>query len=104
MIVFWILFALVVAIAAGGRGRSVFGWFLIACVISPLLAAILLALLPVVRRSPISVNAGGQIVVAYGGEQITFPNLRARPARRKGLLVIAVLLWAAFVALVYTFS
>lgn len=42
----WLVFAIVVAVAANGRGRNAFGWFLLAAVISPLLAAILLALLP----------------------------------------------------------
>jgi hypothetical protein len=46
LIVFWVIFAVVIAIAANARGRSPIGWFIIACVISPLLAAILLALMP----------------------------------------------------------
>lgn len=46
LIVFWLICAIVVAVAANGRGRNAFGWFVLATVISPLLAAILLALLP----------------------------------------------------------
>jgi len=46
LIVFWLIFAIVLAVAANGRGRNPLGWFLLSCVISPLLAAILLALLP----------------------------------------------------------
>lgn len=42
----WVIFAIVVAVAAAGRGRNPFGWFILACVISPLLAVILLALTP----------------------------------------------------------
>lgn len=40
---FWIGFAIAVGIWASNRGRSGFGWFLLACIISPLLAAIFLA-------------------------------------------------------------
>ena len=40
---FWIGFAIAVGIWASNRGRSGFGWFLLSCVISPLLAAIFLA-------------------------------------------------------------
>ncbi|MCG7328031.1 hypothetical protein [Achromobacter sp. ACRQX] len=42
IIFFWLLFALVVGIVASGRGRSGFGWFILACLISPLLAGIFL--------------------------------------------------------------
>lgn len=42
----WLIFAVVVGIAASGRGRSGFAWFLLSIVLSPLLMAILLALLP----------------------------------------------------------
>jgi len=42
----WFLFSIVVAIAAATRGRSGLGWFILAMAISPLLALILLVLLP----------------------------------------------------------
>lgn len=44
-IIFWLVCAIVVAVAAKGRGRSALAWFILACLISPLLAVILLALL-----------------------------------------------------------
>ncbi len=44
--VFWVVFSVIVGIVASSRGRSGFGWFLLACVISPLLAVIAVALLP----------------------------------------------------------
>ena len=44
--VVWLIFAIVVGIAASGRGRSGFGWFLLAAFFSPLIAGVLLALLP----------------------------------------------------------
>jgi hypothetical protein len=46
LIVLWVIFAVGVAIVANGRGRNPLGWLLIACVISPLIAVILLVVLP----------------------------------------------------------
>ena len=43
LIFFWFGLAIAVGIFASNRGRSVFGWFLLACIISPLVALILLA-------------------------------------------------------------
>jgi hypothetical protein len=43
---FWFTFAIIVGVIASSRERSGFGWFLLAMVISPLLALILVALLP----------------------------------------------------------
>lgn len=40
LLVFWVIFAVIVAIAANSRGRSAIGWFLLAILISPLLALI----------------------------------------------------------------
>ena len=42
----WVVFAIVVGIAASYRGRDGFGWFLLALLISPLVAVILLLLIP----------------------------------------------------------
>src|SRR5512132_3925654 len=42
MLLFWIIFALVVASVAGNYGRSSVGWFFLALLISPLLAIIFL--------------------------------------------------------------
>jgi hypothetical protein len=44
-LIFWFLFAIVVGIAASSRGRSGFGWFLLSCLISPLLGLILVLVL-----------------------------------------------------------
>lgn len=43
LLFFWLGLAIVVGVIANGRGRDGFGWFLLALVISPLLAAIFLA-------------------------------------------------------------
>ena len=50
LIVVWVIFAIVVAVAAKSRGRDPVGWFLLACLVSPLLAVILLALMPTRRE------------------------------------------------------
>lgn len=41
ILISWLIFAVVVGVAANARGRSGFGWFLIALLISPLIALIL---------------------------------------------------------------
>jgi hypothetical protein len=51
-VIFWLLFAVVVGVVASSRGRSGVGWFLLAVVISPLLAIILVALMPSKRDAP----------------------------------------------------
>ncbi len=43
---FWVGFSVVVGVLASSRGRSGFGWFLLSCLISPLLAGLLVAVLP----------------------------------------------------------
>lgn len=46
VVVGWLLFAGLVAYWAGTRGRSGLGWFVLACLLSPLVAALILAILP----------------------------------------------------------
>lgn len=46
LVLFWLGLAVVVAVAANTRGRSGGGWFLLAIVISPLLAGLLVLALP----------------------------------------------------------
>ena len=41
----WIGFAIAVGVWASNRGRHGFGWFLIACAISPILAGVFLAVI-----------------------------------------------------------
>ena len=50
ILVVWLLFALVAGAAAAQRGRSFAGWTLVAIFLSPLLALILLVILPNVRE------------------------------------------------------
>lgn len=46
VLAFWFLFAIVVGVAAGSRGRSGFGWFLLSMIISPLIGLLLVLVLP----------------------------------------------------------
>jgi phosphotransferase system glucose/maltose/N-acetylglucosamine-specific IIC component len=45
-IIIWLALAIVIGIAAARRGRSGLGWLVASLIVSPLIAAILLALLP----------------------------------------------------------
>lgn len=46
LIIPWLIFAGIVAILADGRGRSGFGWFILAVLLSPLVGALLVLVLP----------------------------------------------------------
>lgn len=52
LILFWFIFSVVVGVIASARGRSGFGYFLLSLIISPLIAVILVALLPSLKRDP----------------------------------------------------
>lgn len=56
LIIFWSIAAVVVAVIAANRGRSGFGWFLLAMLISPLLAGILVLALGKVQESGAAVD------------------------------------------------
>lgn len=60
--VYWLIFSIVVGVAAGSRGRSGFGWFLLSAIISPLLALILVLILPKANETTASV--GGEAITA----------------------------------------
>jgi hypothetical protein len=45
-IIIWLALAIVIGVAAARRGRSGLGWLFLSLTLSPLIAAILLALLP----------------------------------------------------------
>jgi hypothetical protein len=49
-IFFWIGFAVIVGVAANTRGRAGFGWFLLAILLSPLIAGLLVLALPRLER------------------------------------------------------
>lgn len=48
-VIIWVVFAFVVGGVAGARGRSNFGWLLLAIILSPLIAGLILAILPDLR-------------------------------------------------------
>jgi hypothetical protein len=50
----WLIFSVVVGVAAGARGRGSGNWFVLAVLISPILAVILLALMPSLNPAPAS--------------------------------------------------
>jgi hypothetical protein len=46
IVLVWIGISIVIGIGAKGRGRSGFAWFLLAILLSPLIAGLLLVVLP----------------------------------------------------------
>jgi hypothetical protein len=57
---FWIAFAVVVGVAAASRGRNGFGWFVLALLISPLIALLLVLVMQNRRSDNVS---GGPIIL-----------------------------------------
>lgn len=60
--IFWLILALVVGVAAGSRGRSGFGWFLIAILLSPLIAIIILLVLPKLGEAGAPRSPSGDVI------------------------------------------
>lgn len=60
VVIFWVGFALVVGVAASRKGRSGFGWFLLACLLSPLLAGLLLLVMPKQGLAALPLDESGQ--------------------------------------------
>lgn len=46
LFLFWFILAIVAGVFAGTKGRSKFGWFLLSCLVSPIIGLILIAILP----------------------------------------------------------
>lgn len=64
LIIGWLVFAVVVGICASSRGRSGFGWFLLSVAISPILALILVLVMPKLGAAEAARDAGGEVVDA----------------------------------------
>ncbi|HYA07015.1 MAG TPA: hypothetical protein VEF90_14090 [Xanthobacteraceae bacterium] len=49
LLILWLVFAVLIGAAARTRGRNGVGWFLLAILLSPLFAGLILAILPDLR-------------------------------------------------------
>ena len=79
-LVFWFIFALAVGFIADARGRSGFGWFFLAILISPLIACVLILALPTPRsKSALSgVGVYAHFVLNPFGWKPSFARIVAR--------------------------
>jgi hypothetical protein len=59
-VLFWLIFAFVVAVAASARGRSGAAWFLVSIVLSPLIGLILVLVLPNLRHEQLLHTLAGR--------------------------------------------
>jgi hypothetical protein len=66
----WLGLAVVIGVAAGARGRSGFGWFLLAVLISPLLAGLLLIATPNKARVAADAARHAELLAAVRGEPL----------------------------------
>lgn len=60
LIVGWLVFAVVVGVAANSRGRSGFGWFLLSLLLSPLIGIILVLVMPKKGEAALATDEVGQ--------------------------------------------
>ena len=93
IIFFWFAFAVIVGIAANTRARNGFGWFLLAALISPLIAGLLLIALPrggssssgfrpdgMLGQTPFRYLPNGEVEAIIQGSAVRFPNLASMRA------------------------
>jgi hypothetical protein len=78
ILVFWLLLAFVVAIAAGSRGRSGAGWFILSVILSPLIGLILVLVLPNLRHERLMAGLAKSRDKEYG-------NARSAPFELDGV-------------------
>jgi hypothetical protein len=81
----WFLLAIVVGVAASVRGRNGFGWFLLAAVLSPLIAGLLVLALPrpsavfrpdgMLGQTPFRQLPNGQVEAMLQGAPVRFRNI-----------------------------
>jgi hypothetical protein len=90
----WLVFALAVAVVAGQRGRSGTAWFMIAVVLSPLFAVLLLLASPVGVPSPVAAAVDDGRVLTEDERRI---EARSRRPSHFTLAVLAALLIAFFI-------
>jgi hypothetical protein len=82
IVIIWLLLCVVVAVAAGSRGRNGLGWFLLAFILSPLIAGFLIIVLPS-RRIPVMAGQARreseQGLIEWATTKKTDTRLRACP-------------------------
>lgn len=52
VVVVWLVVCVLIGVAASARGRSGVGWFVLSLLITPLLAGLILLLMPVLKDGP----------------------------------------------------
>lgn len=62
LVLFWLLFSIIVGVAASSRGRSGFGWFLLSMIISPILSLILVLVLPRIAETGVLRSSSGEAI------------------------------------------
>lgn len=58
----WLILSIIVGVAASGRGRRGFAWFLLSALISPLFSSILLLVLPKVGAAAVLRDDPGEVI------------------------------------------
>ena len=82
---FWFVGSIIVGVAASARGRDGFGWFLLAALLSPLLAGVLVLVLPrpnsvfrpdgMLGQTPFRTLPSGEVEALLQGAPVRFRNV-----------------------------
>ena len=97
--ILWSVFAILIAAAADSRGRSGFGWFVLAIVLSPLLAGFVLLLMP-----NLTTQALLEDIAAAHGSSAALARIHERAeASRTRRIALSVLAFLAVAYGVYSF-
>jgi hypothetical protein len=86
----WFAFAIIVGVAANTRGRNWAGWFVLAVLLSPLIAGLLLLALP--RYD----DAGPILVEGYKPQISSQRDIGSLILRAMGVLLIIGIMWWLF--------
>jgi hypothetical protein len=94
--VIWVTLAIIIGAAARARGRSGVGWFLLAVVLSPLIAGLLLIIFPDLRTHALLADIRSASSVDDRALSRNLEGKRRRPRLRVGwLLMLAAIVAVA---------
>lgn len=105
LVIVWAILAVIVGAASGARGRSTAGWFLLALVLSPLIAGLFLLILPDLRTHRLLEEIAPGKATAVDDAALYFAVHGKPPPDRYSLVVsrmiVGILIVAALLVIIY---
>lgn len=101
LVLLWLILAIAIGAAAGQRGRSGAGWFLLAVIISPLIAGLLLVIFPDLKTRSLLEAASEPYQVDDHALKRNIEGFADDEGRRTQLWLLRVLLVGAAIIGIY---